>query len=123
MALKKAGEDPPDVILLDIMMPNLDGFEVCRRLTANPETARIPVLMITGLEERDARKEGIAAGAYDFFSKPVDVQQVLLRVSNAVYAKLLLDEVMANQQRLHELSEIRQKQQDILMRRRPAPLT
>jgi len=82
-ALQKIAERPPDVILLDLMMPKLDGFEVCWRLRKNPKTAHIPILMITALSERKERLMGIEAGANDFLNKPIDIQDVILRVGNA----------------------------------------
>jgi len=90
-ALQMVIKDPPDVILLDVMMPEVDGFEVCRRLKANPATAAIPVLLVTALKGRRDRLTGIAAGASDFLSKPIDTQEVILRVRNAVRTKHLLD--------------------------------
>ena len=89
--LQMVTRDPPDVILLDVMMPKMDGFEVCRRLKAIPETAAIPVLIVTSLQGRRERLTGIAAGASDFLSKPIDTQEVILRVRNAVYTKHLFD--------------------------------
>ena len=88
-ALQKIAVRPPDVILLDLMMPKMDGFEVCRRVRQDAKTAHIPILMITALSERKERLMGIAVGANDFLNKPVDVQDVTLRVGNAVYTCLL----------------------------------
>jgi len=90
-ALQMVIKDPPDVILLDVMMPEMDGFEVCRQLKANPATAAIPILLVTVLKDRSDRLTGIAAGASDFLSKPLDTQEVILRVRNAVYTKHLID--------------------------------
>ena len=70
-ALQKIAERPPDVILLDLMMPKLDGFEVCRRLRRDTKTAHIPILMITALSDRKERLMGIEAGANDFLNKPI----------------------------------------------------
>lgn len=106
-ALTKAAEAPPDVVLLDIMMPKLDGFEVCRRLKADPATASIPVLMITGLGERNNRLKGIDAGADEFLTKPVDVHEVALRVRNAVRTKRLHDSLQEELTRATELAEER----------------
>ena len=102
-ALKKAKESPPDVILLDVMMPGLDGFEVCRRLKADPATAPIPVLLVTALKERSDRLTGIEAGANDFISKPVDTQDVIFRVRNAIYTMHLFHEVQENYKRVQKL--------------------
>ena len=90
-ALQMVIKDPPDVVLLDVMMPEMDGFEVCRRLKANPTTAAIPILLVTALKDRSDRLTGIAAGASDFLSKPLDTQEVILRVRNAIYTKHLID--------------------------------
>ncbi len=102
-ALQKIIERPPDVILLDLMMPKLDGFEVCRRLRSDPKTAHIPILMITALSEREERLMGIEAGANDFLNKPIDIQDVVLRVGNAARAKHLHDRLQAEQEKSERL--------------------
>lgn len=102
-ALEKVAENPPDVILLDLMMPNMDGFEVCRRLKTNAKTAPIPILMVTALSERKERLMGISVGANDFLNKPVDIQDVTLRVGNAVYAKRLHDQLQAEKEKSEQL--------------------
>jgi two-component system cell cycle response regulator len=79
-ALAQATARPPDVILLDVMMPGMDGFDVCRRLRANPDLAEVPVIFVTALDDRDARLRGLAAGADDFITKPVDRMELRLRV-------------------------------------------
>ncbi len=86
-ALQKVEQRPPDVILLDVMMPQMDGFEVCRRLKKDARTAHIPVLIVTSLSERMERMMGIAAGASDFLTKPVDLQELTLRVNHAVHCQ------------------------------------
>ncbi|MGA2660865.1 MAG: adenylate/guanylate cyclase domain-containing protein [Verrucomicrobiota bacterium] len=96
-ALEQVAERLPDVILLDVMMPRMDGFEVCRRLKNDPNTAPIPVLVVTALSERKERMIGIAAGANDFLNKPVDLQDLTLRVRNALYTKHLFDQLKAEQ--------------------------
>jgi two-component system cell cycle response regulator len=79
-ALKRAAELTPDVILLDVMMPGMDGFEVCWRLRADPLLAQVPILLITALDDRDSRLRGIEAGADDFVSKPFDRGELRARV-------------------------------------------
>lgn len=106
-ALEAVSSEHPDAILLDVMMPRLDGFEVCRRLKSNPETAHIPVLLVTMLSDRSDRLTGIEAGANDFLSKPVDLDETLLRVRNAVMHKQLFDENIYYQQELENLVEER----------------
>jgi DNA-binding response OmpR family regulator len=76
-ALSAVREDPPDVVLLDVMMPAFDGYEVCRRLKRDPATRLLPVVLITALTERAQRIEGLKAGADDFLSKPVDMHELL----------------------------------------------
>lgn len=92
-ALTAILREPPDVILLDVMMPKLDGFEVCRRVKGVPATALIPILMITSLTEREYRLKGIECGASDFLTKPVEREEVLLRVRNAVMVKQAMDDL------------------------------
>lgn len=94
---------PPDAILLDVMMPIMDGFELCRRLKRNEDTAPIPILVITALSDRKERLMGIKAGANDFLNKPVDIQDVILRVGNAVYAKSLFDQLRAEREKSERL--------------------
>jgi adenylate cyclase len=89
--LKLAVECNPDVIILDIMMPGVDGFEVCRRLKSQSATKDIPVLVVTALSAHEKLLEGIEAGASDFLTKPVDLHEVRLRVRNATKAKQLLN--------------------------------
>ncbi|MEY2480154.1 MAG: adenylate cyclase [Verrucomicrobiota bacterium] len=102
-ALQKIGARSPDVILLDLMMPKMDGFEVCRRLRKNSKTTHIPILMITALSERKERLLGIEAGANDFLNKPIDIQDVMLRVGNAVYSKHLYDKCELEQKKSEQL--------------------
>ena len=102
-ALEEIATNPPDSILLDLMMPKMDGFEVCRRLKSSAKTAHIPILMVTALSERKERLMGIAAGANDFLNKPVDIQDVILRVSNAIYTKRLYDRLQVEKERCDQL--------------------
>lgn len=82
-----------DLILLDIMMPGLDGFEVCERLKANPRTTHIPVVMVTALDQPSDRVRGLKAGADDFLTKPVNDLQLMSRVKSLVRLKTLTDEL------------------------------
>lgn len=91
-ALYLINESPPDLVLLDIMIPKLDGFDVCRRLQADERTQAIPVLLVTALYDRTDRLKGIEAGATDFITKPIDTDEVLLRVRNALRTKHLYDQ-------------------------------
>src|ERR1017187_5213858 len=102
-ALEKIAGCLPDVILLDLMMPQMDGFEVCRRLKTDSKTAHIPILMVTAPAGRKERLMGISAGANDFLNKPVDIQDVILRVGNAVYTKQLHDQLQVEQEKSEQL--------------------
>lgn len=82
MALKAVELQPPDLILLDIMMPQLDGYEVCKRLKANPQTAGIPVIFLSALDDVDNKIKGFAVGAVDYITKPFQFDEVLVRVQN-----------------------------------------
>ncbi|WP_137151996.1 PleD family two-component system response regulator [Devosia sp. FKR38] len=84
-----------DIVLLDVMMPDMDGFEVCRRLKANPKTLHIPVLMVTALDQPSDRVKGLEVGADDFLTKPVDDMQLMARVKSLVRLKSLTDELRA----------------------------
>lgn len=92
-ALDTVRREHPDVILLDVVMPGMSGFEVCRRLKADPATAMIHILLITSLTERKHRMKGIECGANDFLTKPVEPDEVLLRVRNAIMAKQVSDKL------------------------------
>src|SRR5437773_1209832 len=78
--LQKAADLVPDLILLDVMMPGMDGLEVCRRLRATPLLSDVPIIMVTALEDRDMRLQGIRAGADDFVSKRFDSTELRARV-------------------------------------------
>ena len=82
-----------DIILLDVMMPDMDGFEVCRRLKGDPATAHIPVVMVTALDQVSDRIRGLEAGADDFLTKPVNDLQLITRVKSLVRLKMLTDEL------------------------------
>ncbi|MGB7433320.1 MAG: PleD family two-component system response regulator [Ahrensia sp.] len=82
-----------DIVLLDIMMPEMDGFEVCSRMKANPAVSHIPVVMVTALDQAEDRNKGLAVGADDFLTKPVNETQLFARVKSLVRLKLLTDEL------------------------------
>lgn len=114
-ALQMVTVTHPDVVLLDIMMPKIDGLEVCRRLKSDPVTAHIPILLVTALTEREIRIKGMEAGADDFISKPVDQQEVALRVRNAVRTKNLFDELRARYDQLRQMQELRDNLTQMLL--------
>ena len=92
-AIEIAGVELPDIILLDVMMPRMDGFEVCRLLKANPLTADIPVVMVTALSDVSDRLRGLEAGADDFLTKPVNDTALFARVRSLVRLKRMMDEL------------------------------
>ena len=90
-ALDRITAERPDLVLLDVMMPEMSGYEVCTRLRANPETARLPVVMVTSLDAVHERVKGIEVGADDFLSKPVNQPELLARVRSLLRIKELDD--------------------------------
>lgn len=82
-----------DMVLLDVMMPGMDGFEVCKRLKANPETMHLPVVMVTALDQPEDRIKGLEAGADDFVTKPVNDLALVTRVKSLVRLKMLTDDL------------------------------
>ncbi len=93
MALQIAARMPPDLVLLDIMMPGLDGYEVCRRLRQMPETAEVPIMFLSSLEEVQNKTRGFEAGANDYLTKPFEMIEVKARVRSLLKAKAYSDAV------------------------------
>ncbi len=91
-ALEKVINESPDIILLDVMMPGMDGFEVCKRIKDNPLTAHIPVVMVTALTDVSDRIKGLESGADDFLSKPLNDIALMSRVRSLVRLKMTVDE-------------------------------
>ena len=94
-ALQKVTDISPDLILLDVMMPGIDGFEVCRRLKAAEETKMIPIVMITALRDKTHRIKAMESSADDFLSKPVDRTELLIRIKSLLRIKTYHDELFA----------------------------
>ncbi len=92
-ALEKLAEQNPDIVLLDILMPGIDGYEVCRRIKENPDTALLPVIMVTGLGDFDAKMKALSLGADDYINKPISEQELLMRVRNHLRIKHLTDQL------------------------------
>jgi putative two-component system response regulator len=92
-ALDQVVKTPVDLILLDVMMPDLNGFEVCRKIKANPETYLIPVVLVTALSDKQDRIEGLRANADDFLTRPVDRAELLARVQSLIKLKQRTDEL------------------------------
>lgn len=92
-ALEKAKKFSPDIILLDIMMPGMDGFETCRRLRADPALTHIPIIMVTALSEKEDRIKGLEVGADDFLTKPVNDTALFARLRSLIRLKVMMDEL------------------------------
>jgi putative two-component system response regulator len=92
-AIDQLRQVPTDLVLLDVMMPGMSGFEVCEKIKANPDTYLIPVIMVTGLSDKESRIEGIRVGADDFLTRPVDRTELLARVTSLLKLKYRTDEL------------------------------
>ena len=92
-ALEKVAAEPPDIVLLDVVMPEMSGYEVCRAIRNTPQTARLPVVMVTALDPGQERIKGIEAGADDFLTKPINQPELLARVRSLLRIKELWDEL------------------------------
>jgi len=92
-ALTVVESERPDIILLDIMMPEMSGYEVCRRLKANPDTKSIPVVMVTALHELEDVEKAVEVGADDFLMKPIHKHELFARVKSMVRVKTLQHEL------------------------------
>ncbi len=104
-ALDKAAEFGPDLILLDVMMPKLSGFEVCERLKNDPKTSRIMILMVTALNELGDIERAVDAGTDDFLTKPVNKLELLKRVENMLKLKGVSDEVARLRRYIEEMED------------------
>jgi len=93
--LLRINQDPPDLIILDVMMPGINGLAMCQRLRADPRTANIPIIMVTSLTDRSVRLRAISAGATAVMLKPIDTQELHFTVRNAVAVKRELDQLRA----------------------------
>ncbi len=102
-ALDIATNEMPDMVLLDVMMPGIDGYAVCSRLKRNPDTAHIPVIMITAANEQSERVRGFQAGADDFLNKPINDMTLFTRVRNLLRVKIMFDELKMRESTTQEL--------------------
>ena len=99
-ALQRVKADPPDLVLLDVMMPGLSGYDVCRALRADPAHAVLPVVLVTALDPAEERIKGLDAGADDFLGKPINQAELMARVRSLLRIKMLYDEVQRHQAEL-----------------------
>jgi two-component system cell cycle response regulator len=97
-ALKVVSENSVDIILLDVMMPEMDGFETCRRLKSDIKTSHIPIVMVTALSDVEDRIQGLEAGADDFLTKPINDMALFARIKSLVRMKIMLDELRLRDQ-------------------------
>jgi phosphoserine phosphatase RsbU/P len=111
-ALQVAARTPPDLVLLDIVMPGLDGYEVCRRMREMPETAEVPIMFLSSLEEIQNKARGFEAGANDYLTKPFEMLEVKARVRSLLKAKAYSD--AAKEQIASELRVAREIQMGML---------
>ena len=80
LAIQQVKHNPPDLILLDVVLPDLNGFEVCQQLKADPRTAQVPIIFMTALADTDKKVQGLNAGAVDYITKPFQQEEVLARI-------------------------------------------
>ncbi|HEX9995507.1 MAG TPA: response regulator [Abditibacterium sp.] len=118
-----APDDSPDVVLLDVMMPEMDGFETCQRIRNNPATLQLPVVMVTALRETFDRVKALDAGADDFLTKPVEEIEVIARVKSLVRAKRGRDELERAYAELRRAEELRESLTQMLVHDLRTPLT
>ncbi|MCX7920211.1 MAG: response regulator [bacterium] len=129
-ALQKVEQDPPDIILLDIMMPGIDGYEVCSRLKNDPKTQFIPIVMVTALQDIEDKIKGIEVGADDFISKPFNKEELFTRVKSLLRIKRLNDAlqesyrtVAEQNQKLIELAQLKDGLTHMIVHDLKNPLT
>jgi len=129
-ALLRVAEELPDMVLLDVMMPKINGFEVCRSLKQDEKTKAIPVILVTALSEKQHRVQALEAGADDFISKPVDQTELIVRVKSLLRIKSYQDEISdklqeiaAKNARLMELEKVRDGLSHMIVHDLRNPLT
>jgi two-component system, sensor histidine kinase and response regulator len=101
-ALASIAKDKPDLVLLDVMMPDMDGIEVCQRLQAQEDTRSIPIIFITARTNKESKLEGLAVGAVDYITKPIDLDETMARVQTQLRFVMINRQVVDLQRRLEE---------------------
>ena len=110
-ALQKTRDYRPDLIILDIMMPVMDGYEACSLIKADPETKNIPIIMVTALHDRESKLKGLSVSTNDFLCKPIDQAELTIRVKNLLKIKEYEDFMLRHNQILEK--EVRERTQDL----------
>ena len=122
-ALEAAREHAPDLVLLDVMMPGMDGYEVCRRLRADPLTAAIPVVFVTALSDSEDKVQAIEAGGDDFLTKPFNRPVLLARIRSLLRLKAAGDALEASYRRLRDLERLKDDLVRMVVHDLKSPLT
>jgi PleD family two-component response regulator len=109
LALQSAQAKPPDLILLDILMPDIDGYEVCRQLKANERTQHIPIIFVSALSETIDKVKAFAVGGIDYLTKPFQQEEALSRIDSQLQLSFMRQELMAKKRQLEQ--EAREREQ------------
>lgn len=121
LALARARK--PDLVLLDVMMPKMDGYSVCSELKQDPETQFIPIIILTALTDRDDKLRALEAGADEFIRKPPDRQELLIRIKSLLRTRRLFAQVRASNEELRQLEQVRQDLAHMIAHDMRAPLS
>lgn len=123
LALSAAAISPPDLILLDIMMPDLNGYEVCKKLKSNPQTKDIPIIFISAVDETVDKVKAFAVGGVDYISKPFQMHEVLMRIKNQLCLKQLQQQLTAKNQNLKQaIAQLKKNQKQEVEQQKSATM-
>ncbi|EAZ90842.1 sensor histidine kinase [Crocosphaera chwakensis] len=123
MALQQVANDPPELILLDVLMPEIDGFETCKQLKANPETKDIPIIFMTALSDTIDKVRGLSLGAVDYITKPFETEEVIARINTHLQLRYLSKTVeQKNQQLTEALERLNKTQQQLIYQEKLATI-